>query len=101
MTSNFQVIIFDCDDQAYQEWAENHPNGFVVNTRRGIDPKYVAVHRSSCRLIRQYNRMAKPGGFTERTYIKACSEDIDSLSRWAEQNGGPSGGFTKRCSFCI
>ena len=101
MTSNSEVIVFDRDDQLYQDWAEDHPNGFVVNTRRGIDPSYLILHRSNCRFIRQHNRIAKPGGFTERNYIKACAEDIDSLSRWAEQHGGPSGGFTKRCSFCI
>jgi hypothetical protein len=95
------VIRFDDGDKKYQEWAEAHPHGFVINTNRGVNRKYLWLHRATCRLIRDYKRVARPGGYTERAYIKICSEDLEALRQWAKQHGDPKDGFTQRCKICL
>jgi hypothetical protein len=101
MTSG-EIFVFDKNDQDYQQWAEANPSAYVINTTRTISPQYLTVHRTTCRLVRQYNNMAQPGGYTERQYIKVCSRHLEALREWATMHGGPKGaGFTKRCSFCM
>jgi hypothetical protein len=95
------VIIFKDDDKQYQAWAETHPHGFVINTDRRINRKYLSLHKATCRMIRNYTRMARPGGFTERAYIKICSEDLETLRQWAKGHGDPKDGFTQRCKICL
>ena len=38
------VLLFDGDDEAYRAWLVAHPGGYVLNTRRGIDPGYMVLH---------------------------------------------------------
>jgi hypothetical protein len=100
--ASMECILFDGDDDAYQAWLEDHPGGYVINTRRrpGFDPSLMVLHRASCRLIRDYNEMAQEGGFTERKYVKICSVSISALREWVRQHGRPDGSFSKECSHC-
>jgi hypothetical protein len=84
---------FTNSDSRYREWLTEHPQGYVLNTRRRPDPDYMVLHRSECRSI---SRPADPGAFTERSYIKVCSDTRDDLQVWARQYG--AAGFSKRCS---
>jgi len=60
---------FTDNDEEYQEWLTENPNGFVINTKRNYPTDYMVLHRSTCFLICKYTEMAQPGGFTERQYI--------------------------------
>jgi len=86
---------FADSDCRYREWLTEHQQGYVLNTRRRPDPRYMVLHRSECRSI---SRPADAGAFTERGYIKVCSDSPADLELWARRHGAP--GFSKRCSFC-
>jgi hypothetical protein len=94
------VTIFDGNDANYINWIKGHPNAFIINTPRGTPTSYMVLHRASCRLVWQYNNMARPGGFTERQYIKVCSENLDNLKDWVRKKGRKDGSFSKRCNAC-
>jgi hypothetical protein len=96
----FDVEEFSSDDTTYQQWLDQHPNGFVINTGRKKQPEYMVLHKTSCPHIKNYTKMARSGGFTERDFIKVCSDSIDSLKAWTKQNGRPDGSFSSECSQC-
>ena len=89
---------FDKGDTTYQRWARSHSGGFVVNTFRSRSPGYMVLHRATCCYIRNYTRMARPGGFTERQYVKVGADTVTELRRWVRQHGAST--FTARCSRC-
>jgi hypothetical protein len=87
---------FSGNDREYQEWVASHPRGFVVNTAQGISPEYMALHNASCGHVSNFNSR-RPGAFTERDYMKACSTDLDRLRQWAKAHGRADGSFTGKC----
>lgn len=91
---------FDGNDKPYLAWLVVNPNGYVINRRRGKSKTYAVLHRATCRLIRTYNEMARPGGFTERKYIKACSTSIEPLKVYARKMGRHDGSFSGKCKLC-
>ena len=93
-----RAIEFSNSDGAYQDWLENHPEGFVLTMLRSKPPDKMYLHRASCYKIKNYNRMARLGAFTERDYIKICATNLDSLRNWVRANGRPNGSFTSE--FC-
>lgn len=95
------ITIFDNDDRAYLKWLSSHPEGFVVNGRRKFDPDYLVLHRATCGSVNVFRGMEeKPGGFTERNYVKLCGESISSLERHLGYFTGSSQPFSKECSAC-
>lgn len=88
------------DDENYQQWLAEHRQGFVINTRRSKPTNYMVLHRAICPKISDYTRMAQPGGFTEREYIKICSNDLDSLRNWVGQHGRLDHSFSRTCTIC-
>ena len=66
------------DDRRYLDWIDDHPNGFVVNTRREVDPDYFILHRAECKAIRAGARYVA-GAFTERGYSKVVAESVKDL----------------------
>lgn len=95
------VEIFRDDEMGYLEWLERHPNGFVVNSRRTLDPEYLVLHRARCTSIRRYSSMdTDPGGFTERGYVKMCSGSIEELEGHLKRLTNHRSAFSKLCSFC-
>jgi hypothetical protein len=92
------LIEFKDDDIAYLRWLNMHPDGYVVNTTRNKSPDYMVLHRASCQSISQYSSIAKPGGFTERGYIKVCADQLNSLKSWVRRSGCPNGTFSSECS---
>jgi hypothetical protein len=91
---------FTDGDDAYLRWLDQHPQGFIINTTRNKSPNYMVLHRADCKTIRTYTRMAQPGGFTERQYIKICATDVASLRDWVRHNGRADGSFTSECPLC-
>ena len=94
------IQVFDNNDQDYLEWLEKYAEGFVLNTRRRGDPEYIVLHRTTCPSIYKYSKIARPGSFTEMTYIKVCSDSLSELSTWAKNHGRNDGSFSKKCSKC-
>jgi hypothetical protein len=43
--------IVEDDDAGYLAWVESHQHGFVVNTTRKPDPRYLILHRATCGTI--------------------------------------------------
>jgi hypothetical protein len=93
------TLIFDGNDEAYQTWLRN-PDGWVLNTRRHLNPSYMVLHAAMCSSVTNYNDMARPGGFTERSYIKVCSTQIEDLNDWVHSHGRRDGSFRKECGRC-
>ena len=94
------LMIFDGDDDAYQQWLKENPHGYVTNARRNMAPSYRVLHRASCRTIRDYTGQMHNGAFTERSYIKICAPEIEELRDWLSTTGRPDGTFSKECSLC-
>jgi hypothetical protein len=94
------AIEFSKSDNEYQDWLENHPEGFVLNMHRRKLATYMRLHRATCPYISNYTQMAKKGGFTEREYIKVCADDVSALRAWVKSNGRPDGSFSGECGSC-
>jgi hypothetical protein len=94
------VAIFEGDDHAYLTWLNHHADGFVINTPRSRDVNYMVLHCATCFSISTYTRMARPGGFTERQYIKICGTTIESLRAWVRTHGRQDGSFSSECQNC-
>ena len=94
------VYEFINNESEYIGWIGSNKKGYVLNTTRQKSPKLMALHHANCRLISQYNDMAKEGGFTERNYIKVCSNSISDLRVWVARHGRADGSFTLECSMC-
>lgn len=93
--------VFDGGDEPYLTWLRDHPDGYVLNRRRGTSEGYLVLHRSKCRKIQDYNNMARPGGFAGRKYIKVCAKTIAELKEYARTKGGrPDGSFSGKCHTC-
>lgn len=93
-------VLFDGNDDAYQDWLAENPHGYVTNARRNMSPSYRVLHRASCSTIRNYKGRVRQGAFTERSYIKICATEVDDLRDWLRRNGRPDGTFSKECSLC-
>lgn len=92
-----EVIEFMDDDTEYLRWLNSHTEGYVLNTTRNKSPEYMVLHRAYCHSISKYSGNAKQGGFTERNYMKVCTEKLDSLRNWVKRNGRPNGTFSSEC----
>ena len=60
----------------------------------------MVLHRSICPLISEFSKRRKVGGFTERDYIKICSDDLKQLRAWLLSNGRYDGQFSSECA-CV
>jgi hypothetical protein len=88
------------NDQAYLGWIAEHPNGFILNTYSPPDPGLLMLHRAACRLIREMQGKAEPGGFTERQYMKVCAESASDIYDWAGVELGASPKSVHNCQVC-
>ena len=85
------------DDATYLSWLDANCEGWVVNTRKRIDPGYFVLHRADCNSIRMRDDTL-PGAFTERGYSKIVAGTMEALQEFMETRG--IGAFSKRCSQC-
>jgi len=74
-----QVTVHDSDDEAYFKWLAEHPDGFVLNTKRLATDGACSIHRATCAHILAVRNTASVGGFTQRGGIKLCSASIGAL----------------------
>jgi hypothetical protein len=89
---------FDDDDAAYLQWVAEHPDGYVINTRRRLSPDYVVLHTARCHTI--LNERTEPGGWTQRGYVKYCANDAEGIAAAARAAGRPDGTPSKQCERC-
>ena len=75
--------IFEDDDAGYLAWIDGHQHGFVVNTFRKLDPRYLILHRASCHTIR--GKPDRGDRWTTGDFIKPCSETRSALDQLARQ----------------
>jgi hypothetical protein len=95
-----QAEEFLYNEAGYLAWIREHPAGFVLHTERNKNPYYMILHRATCPQISEYTAKMRPGGFTERDFIKICSLDVDCLRLWIPRHGRPDGSFSSTCSVC-
>lgn len=95
-----RIQIFDNNDSAYFEWLDKNTSSFAVNTLRGINSNYFVLHKSKCHHISTTSRHDK-GAYTERDYIKICSDDINELKKWFEHHNTQFNGEFKECKTCV
>ena len=88
------MLVFRGDDEAYLHWIAEHPGGYVVNAGRNPRASYLKLHRATCRRISSPGR---PGAYTERDYIKICSQGRSALDRWARDDVGGALDATCAC----
>ena len=77
------VIVFDKGDEPYLQWMKDHPHGFVLNTASGVSTWFLMFHHANCPHISGYTKSQEKGAFTQRNYVKACSDDPSNLIAWA------------------
>ena len=87
------------DDKAYQQWLTAHPNGYVVNTNKGVNQNYMVLHKATCSHVSNFDSR-KDGAFTQRDFMKACASDIEHLRNWAKAHGRADGSFSGTCGVC-
>lgn len=80
------LSLFRDDDDGYQRWLDENPDGYVVNATRSAKPGYSKLHRASCAFISGPPR--SPGAWTERQYIKVCAAERQPLESWASATTG-------------
>jgi hypothetical protein len=93
------AIEFNGDDIAYLDWLAHNPEGYVVNTARAMNPKYMVLHRASCTYIGKL-LTGEAGGITERGYVKICAPEVSQLQDWVKKHGRPDGSFSNVCGAC-
>ena len=71
--------IFEDDDAGYLTWIDGHQHGFVVNTFREPDPRYLILHRASCGTIS--GKPAHGDSWTTGELIKVCAETRAELDQ--------------------
>jgi hypothetical protein len=73
------VRFFISDDDAYLQWLEANPSGFVVNSYKIPKAGYLKLHRATCSHLRTEER----SNWTNGNYIKTCSDNPLALETWA------------------
>jgi hypothetical protein len=88
------VTPFTDDDAGFFEWLEQHPDGWLINTDRDPNPKYLVLHRTDgC----GHFKGAHSGDWT-RANTKLCSPNRQDLEQWAK---GTVGGEVTLCGDCF
>jgi hypothetical protein len=91
--------IFDNDDNEYFKWMNYNPESYVVNTFRSRNTQFSLLHRVGCRHISNESGYDK-GAYTERDYIKVCSNDLGELKDWFVKNYPKFRSYFKECKTC-
>ena len=97
---NQEIQIFDSGDAPFHEWMIDHPSGHVVNTHRRENSNYTFLHRSGCNHLTGLAQGQGPDGYTQREYIKVCSENAEALLDWCLRERSRSKGFSGYCKTC-
>ncbi|XSG77020.1 hypothetical protein ACP8Y2_08415 [Herpetosiphon llansteffanensis] len=82
MSQHSTYIVFDGDDEAYFDWLDQNPQGFVLNVAKASsDP--IVLHQATCRTIGR-NSGRKDGSSTANTQYKVVALTIIELKAWQD-----------------
>lgn len=98
---NWEWIEFVGQDEEYKKWFKDNPDAYVINCYRSKSLGYRVLHRSNCHSITKLSKKSEVGGFTEREYIKICSNSIEGLKAWSVKHGAKDRCFSNVCSHCM
>lgn len=70
------------DNDSYLRWTATHPDGYVINIQRSLNPSDARLHRAICHWI---NGMPPRGDGFVGSYIKVCSSSLVDLSAWTTE----------------
>ncbi len=93
-------IQFDAGDAPYLHWLAEHPQGFVVNTRRNPEQGDMVVHAAGCAHIRSLRNTRGAEGFTTGSWVKFCGTDLATLLRTALTSRRSTHAVIHRCKGC-
>lgn len=94
------VRIFDQgNDQAYFDWMEDNPNGFVLNMGRGEGNSFFMIHRSGCSHISPYSQYDDKA-YTGKDWIKIVSNDVAEIEKYCAGNYKKFPGTFRVCKSC-
>jgi 5-methylcytosine-specific restriction protein B len=82
-------LVFTTNDAEYLEWLKIHPQGYVLNSYRSPNPKYLILHRAWCPTIQ---KTIGDG------YLKVCADSIEGLWQWLNEKGFDE--FSKEEHYC-
>lgn len=60
--NNYDIMVFESDDQKYLAWINEHQEGFVLTSNHSLTPRHTVIHSASCHKIKMLTGNAKPGG---------------------------------------
>ncbi len=86
---------FRDNDRGYLTWTSAHPEGYVINIQRSLNPADARLHRADCRTIN--GQPARGRTWTEGLYIKVCSVSAPNLLDWASAHARSG---IPRCRAC-
>jgi hypothetical protein len=90
---------FEPDDEKYLQWLKSHREGFILTSNKSLYPDFTVIHRATCNKIKIPTGTAKPGGFTERNYIKVYANTTIVLENWLLKK--KANGKSRKCTICI
>ncbi|MCE7012005.1 hypothetical protein LWC34_55725 [Kibdelosporangium philippinense] len=69
--------IFIDDDQGYLAWQAAHPDLYVINAKRSLNPNNLVLHRTTCRTV---SGTPTRGSQWTGPYVKICGtrSDLDA-----------------------
>lgn len=74
---------FRDDDRGYLAWTTAHPDGYVINIQRSLNPADARLHRADCYTI---NGHPARGQTWTGPYIKVCSTSVRDVREWAREH---------------
>lgn len=92
-----KVITFAQDDEGYLEWTDRHPAGYVINTMRPPNPRYLVLHRATCYHITTPDHRFSSTSWTGNDYSKVCGPRRADLFAWTRRQFGSD---PARCQHC-
>jgi hypothetical protein len=93
------AIIFNKGDKDYFKWMDLNPNGFILNTGKGINTSVFVLHSSGCSHLTEYNSLDEYA-YTMRNYIKIASLVVSNIEKYCSTNKTQFRGHFKICESC-
>ncbi|HEY3308233.1 MAG TPA: HNH endonuclease [Desulfuromonadaceae bacterium] len=92
--------LWEDNDDGYELWLSEHPDGFQANVYKRPKPRYFRIHRATCKLPDRSN----PDTHNPRTgnfYSKVTADTFHELIAWAKENLPTLKiGEANRCKIC-
>ena len=84
------------DDEGYERWLDQNPDGLLVNTKRQPSATYLMLHRATCGHISSHR--PNVDWHWTRDYVKVCATGRQELEEWARRD---LGGTLVDCRSCL